>query len=554
MRRSPNILWFFLIALTLIIGWGLGPDFYDALRSRTWTTVPCRILRSHVFEEPSNYGMRYVLRVEYAYPFAGRDYRSTRFGTGQNQDTMDVARAGQAAVRFAEGKEAVCFVNPQNPSEAVLERGNLWGGLFLLGPLLIIGLMGQEQIFAWFGKRRRNRRAVLSPPISELNDALGIDGRYVLFGVMGLVMGTLLLGMSVARPLSDWRRTRSWMEADATILHSELISRSGIHGPEYSLEVVFEYEVNGKRYRSDKAGLGFSIEAPVADMSDWVAAHPAGARMRCFVNPQDPTEAVLDRHLRLEWISPALGLLMMGFGLFLFAGFRRTWRLRKQLAGDVLAAYWQGKVREGTATFRVFPPVWVPALGCLAAALICAPPGIWSLSKFVRALSHGQTDLINLLYGIFALAGVGYFICLGWKYLVQVFKPRPILEVTPAALQVGRPFEVHWNFSGRAPRGWMRLWLDGVEEARVRRLIHAHYGSISEEKTERFTFKSILLAEVQADPARAGRADGRVPAETMHSFKGVKGGVTWQIRIEFGDRKTEKLEHKFPITVTPDRR
>lgn len=551
MRRVPNILWFFLIALTIVIAWGLGPDFYNALRSRTWAAVPCQILKSRVVEESSGYGLRYELLVEYAYAFGGREYSSRRFTTSQSQTMSTASEMERARIQYAEGKTAVCFVNPRNPSEAVLERGTLWGGLFLLAPLLIIGLMGHEEIFAWFGRRRRNQRAIASPPLSDLNDALDVDGRRVMFGVLGLVMGTLLLGITVGKPLSDWRKTRSWPEAEATIQHSELLSHSGMHGPEYSLSVVFEYEVNGTKYHSDKSGLGMGLDESVADMAAWVAAHPEGTKTHCFYDPQDPADAVLDREFRIEWISPALGCLMLAFGCFCFGDILRTWWWRRRLAGDALTAFWQGKLREGTATLRISPPPATSALGCLVLGLVCVPPGVWSVLKFVRALHYGQTDVLNLLYGIGALVGAGFFIFAAWKFLVQAIKPRPILEVTPAILRLGQPFEVNWNFSGRAPRGWLKLWLEGVEVAKVRRLIAGLHGSMSEEKTERSMFKTILLSQSQAGPARFGRANGNVPVNTMHSFRGVKGGIIWQLRIEFGDHDSDTMEYKFPITLMP---
>jgi len=59
---------------------------------------------------------------------------------------MDATKMERVKAQFGEGREATCLVNPRHPSEAVLERGDLWGVLFLLGPVLIIGLMGHEEI------------------------------------------------------------------------------------------------------------------------------------------------------------------------------------------------------------------------------------------------------------------------------------------------------------------------------------------------------------------------------------------------------------------------
>lgn len=553
-RRAPNILWFFLIALIVVIAWGLGPDLLNACKTLTWVRIPCRILHTHFLENASRDGVRYEFQVEYVYPFGGQEYRSRKFGTAEKQELMDATKMERVKAHFGEGREARCLVNPRNPSEAVLERGDLWGVLFLLGPVLIIGLMGHEEIFAWFANRRKRRRAVVDPPISDLNDALALDGRRVLFGLIGLVMGVFLLGFCVAKPLYDWNKTKAWIETDAFIQHSEVTSQSSMHGPQYSLNVVFEYQFNGNNYKSDNSGLGSGIDTPAADMADWVAAHPVGTRTRCWVNPADPKQAVLERRLAFDWIAPALGLLMLGFGCFCFGDLIQTkWR-QKYLAGGRLVHFWQGRCPVGAATLRVSPPRWAMTLACLLAGAVFVPPSLWSLGKFIRGISHGQNDLLNLLYGFGAMAAAGYFFFQAWKYLRQAIKPSPVLTISPATLRLGQEFQLDWEFSGRAPQGWFCLLLEGCEEAKVRRTTPGMHGSISEEKTQRTIFQSIQLAKCDNAPPRNGSASGRVPAGSMHGFRGVKGGICWQIRVQFGDRPEEKLEYAFPVAVAPNGR
>jgi len=166
--------------------------------------------------------------------------------------------------------------------------------------------------------------------------------------------------LCVAKPLYDWNQTKGWIETDALIQHSEVTSQSNMHGPEYSLNVVFEYQFNGNNYKSDNSGLGSGIDTPAADMADWVAAHPVGTRTRCWVNPADPKQAVLERRLTFDWIAPALGLLMLGFGFFCF--------------GDLIQTKWR-KI-SGRRAFGAF----------LAGAL---PGGCSHTAGIAAALGHG---------------------------------------------------------------------------------------------------------------------------------------------------------------------
>ncbi|MGC3960085.1 MAG: DUF3592 domain-containing protein [Verrucomicrobiota bacterium] len=165
MRWRGN--WWLGLCFLGILGcvvWALGPDFIAAVRSHTWRPTLCEILHSKVAEEPfSSTVTHFVLRVDYTYQFNGRQYRSTRFTTGDRQGSTDVGKAERAAVRFAAGARATCYVNPRNPQEAVLERGELWGGIFLFAPFLILGLIMHEQIFGWFEQQRWRRRKLKNP-------------------------------------------------------------------------------------------------------------------------------------------------------------------------------------------------------------------------------------------------------------------------------------------------------------------------------------------------------------------------------------------------------
>jgi hypothetical protein len=178
MRWRGN--WFLALCFLAILGCvavALGPDFVAAIRSYAWHATPCVIVHSEVAEEPfSRTVTHFVLKVEYAYTFEDQEYRSTRFTTGDHQGSTDVGKAERAALRFRPGARATCYVNSHNPREAVLERGELWGGIFLLAPFLIAALVMHESIFAWFEGRRWKQRAARNIPLSETNDALRTDG------------------------------------------------------------------------------------------------------------------------------------------------------------------------------------------------------------------------------------------------------------------------------------------------------------------------------------------------------------------------------------------
>jgi hypothetical protein len=81
--------------------------------------------------------------ILFAYQAQGREFRSNRYNFLGGSSS---GRRGKAAIvqRFRAGTKGVCFVNPQDPFEAVLDRGftgGMWFGL-IPGVFFVIGLAG----------------------------------------------------------------------------------------------------------------------------------------------------------------------------------------------------------------------------------------------------------------------------------------------------------------------------------------------------------------------------------------------------------------------------
>lgn len=540
------------IAILVLVGCALGPDFIAALRSYRWKATPCKILRSEVSTYPFSPSVtHYSLKVEYKYSHNGEELHSTRFTTGDRQGSTDVGKAEEAAVRFAPGTHATCYVNPSDPADAVLEHGELWGGLVFLSVFILPVIVMHESIFRWFDGRRGKNRDLNHLPLSERNDALRPELRMVFFGFLGLLIGMALFGFCVAYPLWRWSQSRNWVMTDATVIQCQVKQElSAQHGPEYSLELLYGYDYAGRQYHSGQRTFGMAIDLPVVDLAAWVAAHPVGTAVKCFVDPQHPTEAVLEKNLEIGWVPVALGTLMFGFGILMFGRWWRAWWMGHFLVGKKLTEHCLGKRKNGIEHLRITPPPLLAAIACVFGGMILGAPAYWSLRKGFQALLHWQGDMINLLYGCAAAAGTGWMIYLCGKFLRRAMNPRPVLRVIPGTPSAGGKFEVKWEFQNPKPLEKLRLYLEGVEEAKVRRAMPSMHGEVSEEKTNRSIFLSLPISE-DATSKPAGMACVEVPDSAMHSFFGEKCAVRWHIRVNFQSQGGSVLEYKFPITLRP---
>src|SRR5262249_40673651 len=99
----------------------------------------CKVVRSAVREHFSSPRAAFTVDVLYAYTVSGRRYQSDRFELFPATSTAFVSRQ-RIADQYVPGAPLPCFVNPDDPSDAVLNRGA--SAYFLLGLVPLILLPG----------------------------------------------------------------------------------------------------------------------------------------------------------------------------------------------------------------------------------------------------------------------------------------------------------------------------------------------------------------------------------------------------------------------------
>ncbi|MCX7886068.1 MAG: DUF3592 domain-containing protein [Verrucomicrobiae bacterium] len=140
MSRKAAILFFsVLFAIGLAATWlllvRLVLRLWDA---RFWTPTPCTVVSSEVRARRSRDGTTYSVHVVYRYTVNDRTYQANRYdlmgsASSNYHNKLAIVR------RYRPGQQAVCYVNPRNPADAVLERRATPAMLFALFPLAIVG-------------------------------------------------------------------------------------------------------------------------------------------------------------------------------------------------------------------------------------------------------------------------------------------------------------------------------------------------------------------------------------------------------------------------------
>ena len=175
----------------------------------------------------------------------------------------------------------------------------------------------------------------------------------IIFVLVGLTAMVSMSGMTLLR----WLDSQQWTPVAARLETLKLDTRRGEDNDSYYVISRYHYQFGGRRY----TGSETSINRGYDNLDDfWHALYSrlerqqAAGTLQAWVNPQNPSQAVLDRTLRgsVLLFSGIFGLLFIAFGAaVLWTGRRGQSKSRRYAA--LMAGLSEGQVDEAsTRPFR----------------------------------------------------------------------------------------------------------------------------------------------------------------------------------------------------------
>lgn len=302
----------FFLAFFAIGLWFSALMVYGLYRSAltyAWDESQCLILESGVTEHPeaAESSEAYRFKVLYTYRVQGARYSSDRYRPGYS-GSSDIGEAHGLADRYRRGSRAACYVDPAEPSAATLRRPSLWFGFFIFLPLLFVAIGGGGLYSLW--------RPGDEPAAPRLQKALQANpqGCMVAFFAVFLLAGS---GFSLffIRPALKVLEAKSWPSTPCTIVNSQVRTHSGEDGATYSVDVLYTYVFAGREYKSNRYRFLGGSTGGYAQKERIVRRLPPLTRTVCYVNPENPAEAVLDRDLSSDYAFGLLPLVFVAVGL-----------------------------------------------------------------------------------------------------------------------------------------------------------------------------------------------------------------------------------------------
>lgn len=197
----------------------------------------------------------------------------------------------------------------------------------------IVWAMRNPEKFKEFERRKAQAAAARRDAESERIRAGKPSWTGRIFGAAFLLVGVLIIALS-ARQFYEIGRGQSWTETHCTILRSSVVSKiSARSATTYLAKIEYSYAFDGREFTGNRLDLPNNAYSSRDAAENALSDYPAGAKVDCYVNAENPQESVLDRSfLRFPLFRNGAGMfLCLGLSGYLFYASRR----RKPKSPDV---------------------------------------------------------------------------------------------------------------------------------------------------------------------------------------------------------------------------
>ncbi len=363
-----------------------------------------------------------------------------------------------------------------------------------------------------------------------------------------LIGAAIFVGMGL-RPMWQAQAAQRWIEVPCTIEYVELKSSRDSDGDTtYRIDVLYRYRYDGTDYISDRYDFSFgSTNVGVDGMREAVSALNKQKSRVCWVDPQDPTSAVLERRMgSFAWFGLIFGAVFAGLPLlamiFIVRGAARARRRAALGERDPLSV---GPTARKTPAVVPVPgdggPIRLAARGNTVGGVVALAvfAAFWNgLSWFM--FTQVDDTVARVFIGIFLVIGAVLALAFLHQFLA-LFNPVPAFELDRGLLRPGSSNVLRWTWHGNARRILkLEIRLVGREEADYRRG--------TDNRTDRHEFFNELIYE-SMEAELTGTAPLRIPTTAIPTLQAAHNRVIWAIHVKGDIPRFPDVNREFALAV-----
>ena len=384
-------------------------------------------------------------------------------------------------------------------------------------------------------------------------------------GWLLLTMGTFffLLGATFTwfifvKPLIRTWQAQAWPAVPCEIISSDVASHRSDDGYTYSVEISYRYHIDERSYTSDRYDFLDMSTSGHSGKQKVVSRYPAGSTATCYVNPDNPHDAVIHRGFSAELLFGLIPSVFALIGIGMCIGGIRMLRPKSPAIAppsphkDAATEHPRpGSGRDTTPAASAGPVVLEPGHGRWTQfAFFLFFALIWNgISWTVLVLAWRDRAWIAVLFiSLFILVGVA--VLGGVVYsLLALMNPKVRITLDRRRIPLGETLAIDWQLIGQAGRlRSLHLTLEGYEEATYRR------GTRSVTDRHAFACLDVMhLTDRRALLTATGHAEVTLPIDAMHSFDADHNRIEWKLHAHGDIARWPDVNDTWTVTVEPRR-
>ncbi len=524
--------------------------FLRNLGAYSWPATDATITHSAVEVDADG---THRFEVRYRYTVDNRGYTSSSYDdpAGGSHTSEDRASLERLAAKYPVGAACTAYVQPSDPSRAILARPGLWIGLAVFFPLIFVAIGAGGIYFTWFGKTAKAQSIAGRGTSKQLSGKWILRGMGVVFGIVGIAGTHFMLVL----PLVRVQQAKSWTPVPARVIASRVVTHHGDDSTTYSVDVLYEYDMDGRTLRGNRYHFMTGSSSGRGAKQKIVDAHPPGKVVTAYINPADPFDSVIERGYPDDvWLGVIpLVFCVAGLGMFIgsfyLQGKRRSagpaWMPSSAVAERTESPF-SPHAADGRVTLRPAASPLGKLFGVTLGAVLWN--GLVSVFVVIAVNSHraGNPEWFLTFFIIpFVLIGIGLIVAIPYQCLA-LLNASLVLEVNTAAPALGDTLTIDWRLQGQAGRiSTLTLSLVGEE--------HATYRRGTDTVTDKHTFYNQKLLETSdmAEILGGGHLEVLIPADVMHSFDADNNKIVWSLKAVGDIKRWPDMKTEFRLALRP---
>lgn len=406
-----------------------------------------------------------------------------------------------------------------------------------------------------------NRKTRMKTPISakssKKNPIIVIIIIFVVFSIVGIAISYFL----IIQPVSKSVAAKKWDSVPCKIISSNLREHYNDDGKTYSVDIQYSYKYKNKEYTSSKYNFLGGSTSLYNTQIKILKKYPAGSENICYVNPDNPSEAVLNRGIpKMVYIGIGIIIFLIFILVLIFLSIKQTYKKNKV---GVASSMWlplydisDAQIIKNSELsglkYHLPDKTFIPIKSRIGSFFIIVLISIFWNAIVISILLSVINESRGSGFSLFTLLFLLPFVVVGiiligavFYFFLALFNPKIIIKITPGYVFVGERNYFEWDIVGNYYKlNSLSITLQGKEEVSYRR-------GTSTYTDHKIFFLQDILDVSSPNISRTGRGEFIIPENSIHSFETSNNKIIWELKIHGEISNYPDVNESYKICVVP---